>query len=454
MALGAFAPMSELVRDRRVHTSIGVAAFEPLGQPPKRADDALGIYRTLRLCHACNFLSDENLGDLATCPQCGHGPEGFESMIMREPLGFRAGREEDFDGNFSWSPRAMAARAHAHFDALHQTPLPMASAYSGPARRFVVNDNGGDLFEFKEATGSWGGYVATEAVRRGLVGQGAVTGDPFKVALGAVQPTDFLFLGPKDGALPSKGLRLNMAVGLQPCGVPDLAVGRRAAWYSLAFLLRKVAATKLDVEPLELVAGIYSGLANGDQATYAFIADTLENGAGFSTHLGSNEILPALLDDIETYIGRLEMDDHASTCSASCYKCLRDYGNMSYHALLDWRLGRDLLRVLRSGDLTVDVPRLERSVSAWTRGNHGQLLPGIPGGAKFAVPRAGDFVLIARHALEASEGDLIADRLAEALANAEVAEPAVEGIVFIDEVTLDRDPGKVFELCRALAGAE
>jgi hypothetical protein len=39
---------------------------------------------------------------------------------------------------------------------------------------------------------------------------------------------------------------------------PDLAVGRRAASYPLAFPFRKVAATKLDVEPLELVAGIYS----------------------------------------------------------------------------------------------------------------------------------------------------------------------------------------------------
>lgn len=454
MAVGAFSPMSELVRERRVHTAIGVAAFEPLGHPPTRADDALGVPRTLRLCHACSFLTDQDLGDIATCPQCSHGPDGFDSIIMREPLGFRAGPERDFDGNFSWSPRAMAARAHADFDALRQTPLPMASAYSGPARRFVVNDNGGDLFEFKKATGKWGGYVATEAVRRDLADASDVTGDPFKVALGAVQPTDFLFLGPKDAAMKSKGLRLNMAVRNQPYGIPDLVVGRRSAWYSLAFLLRTVAATKLDIEPLELEAGIYAGMANGDQATYAFIADKLENGAGFSTHLGSDEILPELLDDIEAYIVRLEEDDHASTCSASCYKCLRDYGNMSYHALLDWRLGRDLLQVLRTGDLSVDVERLSRSVSAWARGNHGVLLPGIPGAAKFTDPREGDFVLIARHALEASEDDLIAPRLAEALAQAEVAEPDVEGILFVDEVTLDRDPGRVFELCRAVAGVK
>ena len=454
MAVGAFSPMSELVRERQVHTAVGVAAFEPFGYKPTRADDALGPNRTLRLCHACSYLTDENLGDIATCPQCGQGPDGFASMIMREPLGFRAGPARDFDGNFSWSPRAMAPRAHADFGNLHQTPLPMASAYSGTARRFVVNDNGGDLFEFKKATGNWGGYVSTEAVQRELVRPTDVTGDPFTVALGAVHPTDFLFLGPKDAAIPSKGLRLNMEVRRQPCGIPDLVVGRRSAWYTLAFLLRKVAATKLDIEPLELEAGVFSGVANGNQATYAFLADKLENGAGFSTPLGSDEVLPELLDDIEAYIDRLEHVDHASTCSASCYKCLRDYGNMSYHALLDWRLGRDLLQLLRKGDLSVDVDRLDRSVSAWARGNYGRVLPGIPGAAKFTAPREGEFVIIARHALEASEDDLIAPRLAEALAQAEVAEPDVEGILFVDEITLDRDPGRVFELCRASAGAK
>ena len=75
--------------------------------------DALGIDRNIYLCRSCSFLSDEDLGDIATCPQCGQGPDGFARMPLREPLGFRAGGKRDFDGNFSWSPRAMAARALA-----------------------------------------------------------------------------------------------------------------------------------------------------------------------------------------------------------------------------------------------------------------------------------------------------------------------------------------------------
>lgn len=457
MAVSQFAPMSEVVRDGQVHTAVGVAAFEPIGRRPRHPSmDALGIDRTVYLCRSCSFLSDQDLGDIATCPQCGNGPEGFARMLLREPLGFRGGGKRDFDGNFSWTPRAMAARALADLGQLHQTSLGLASAFSGPGRRFVINDNGGNLFRFKAAApGShdWGGYVAVEAVEKGIVPQAAVTGDPFEVALGAVQPTDFLFLGPQTGTLPNEGLRLNFSAGFQPYGVTELTDGRRAAWYSLAFLLRKVAATELDIEPLELAAGIFAGLAaNNDPAPYAFIADTLDNGAGFSTHLGRDDVLPTLLDAVEHYLDRLAEHDHASTCSASCYRCLRDYGNMSYHALLDWRLARDLLHVLRHGSLAVDEQRLQAALAAWSRGYDATVLTSVPCAARFRHPRLGDHVVIVRHALEASEANFMTERLAEALAQVEVEEDGIGGVVFVDDITLDRDPGRVFQLCDDIGG--
>ncbi|MGC4154861.1 MAG: DEAD/DEAH box helicase [Propionicimonas sp.] len=457
IAVGAFSPMSELVRDGRVHTAVGVVAYEPAGQYARPSTgDPLGVERMIYLCRSCSFLSDEGLGDLSTCPRCGHGPDGFTRMSLREPLGFRAAGKRDFDGNFSWSPRAMAARAHADFEVLRRSSLPLPSVYSGPARRFTVNDNGGHLFRFRQAAPGrppdWGGYVSVDAVDRvSGVTPFDVTGDPFDVALGSVQPTDFLFLGPRHATLPSEGLRLNLSTTIQPYGAPDDTAGRRAAWYSLAFLLRKVAAARLDIEPLELDAGVYSGLVDGESAAYAFIADTLENGAGFSTHLGSDEILPELLDDIDAYLERLSEADHASNCSASCYRCLRDYRNMSYHALLDWRLARDLLSVLRTGQLQVDTARLQQTLSVWATGYSAQLMPGIPGAARFQHPRLGDHVVIVKHPLEASEDDLIPDQLAETLAEAEGHAPDVEGFVFVDNVTLDRDPGRVLELCESMA---
>ncbi|MFC7470848.1 hypothetical protein ACFQVA_29775 [Actinomadura keratinilytica] len=38
---------------------------------------------------------------------------------------------------------------------------------------------------------------------------------------------------------------------------------------------------------------------------------------------------------------------HGRDCRGSCYQCLRDYTNMAYHSLLDWRLAGELLAILQ-----------------------------------------------------------------------------------------------------------
>jgi hypothetical protein len=122
---------------------------------------------------------------------------------------------------------------------------------------------------------------------------------------------------------------------------------------------------------------------------------------------------------------------------------------MSYHALLDWRLARDLLEVLRHGRLTIDLNGQQRAVDNWAHGYDARRLDGVPAGVRFTHPLLGDFALIGRHPLEASESTFIGDRLAEKLAAAEIAAPDVTATVFVDSFTLDRDPGRVFQLCDA-----
>lgn len=276
----------------------------------------------------------------------------------------------------------------------------------------------------------------------------AAAGDAFSVAIGAVQPTDFFFLGPTHATDPSAGIRLNLACGRQPYGAREATDGRRGAWYSLAFLLRTAASSYLDVQPLELTAGIYAGLAGGEPATYAFIADTLENGAGFSSHLGDASVLPDLLSRIDIYLNELADPDHAGECAASCYRCLRDYGNMAYHALLDWRLARDLFAVLRGRGLTVDSAADSRALRRWAASYGADNIDGLPApAAVFEDPLRGRYIVIARHPLEASEQTLIAPRLVESRALAEAATPGAVNTVFVDTFTLDRDPRRVIEMC-------
>jgi hypothetical protein len=113
-------------------------------------------------------------------------------------------------------------------------------------------------------------------------------------------------------------------------------------------MLRRAAAVLLDVQDYELKAGIRSRTdANGNVAGQIFLCDTLENGAGYATHLGEPSVTERLLRMIAEP-GALEFNDrlvaapHALACDTSCPDCLRSYSNLAYHSVLDWRLAIDM----------------------------------------------------------------------------------------------------------------
>lgn len=353
----------------------------------------------------------------------------------------------------------MAARAMTDMDALARQSPGNAMVLAGPGSRYVINDNGGQLFSLRRASPGgpeWGGYVSTRAIDSGLLHPSFATGDPMNVALGAIQYTDFLFVGAGAPTDSIAGLRLNLVGGVrQPYGAGEVTDSRRAGWYSLAFLLRTVASAALDIQPLELAAGIYSGVTGAEPATFAFLADTLENGAGFCTRLGSQEFLPEFLGAIDSYLTELEDPSHADECSSSCYRCLRDYGNMAYHALLDWRLAKDLFRLLQGRPLSIDPVAQVAAIERWARAYGARLIGNDVPAAIYDSRSYGSFAVIARHAFEASEDTLIAPRLADTMAEIEASEEGLDGAVFVDSFTLDRDPRRVLKLISdsELAGA-
>ena len=46
---------------------------------------------------------------------------------------------------------------------------------------------------------------------------------------------------------------------------------------------------------------------------------------------------------------------HESSRAGSCHRCLREFGNMAYHALLDWRLGLDMARLALDPHAPIDL---------------------------------------------------------------------------------------------------
>ena len=148
-----------------------------------------------------------------------------------------------------------------------------------------------------------------------------------------------------------------------PTGVfadPRTPVGR-AAWYSLAFFLRSSAAALLDVDTLEFDAGFRPVREeDGRVVGQAFLSDTLQNGAGYCRWLGQPENFDRAMQEggvgktgsiAERWVG----DPHGRECDTSCNWCLRDFYNLSYHGLLDWRLAVDMARLSFDPDVILDL---------------------------------------------------------------------------------------------------
>jgi len=117
-------------------------------------------------------------------------------------------------------------------------------------------------------------------------------------------------------------------------------------------MLRCAAAVRLDVSDSELKVGLRTTVDHtGTVIGQVFISDTLENGAGYSTFLGEPAEFESLLRSLTgpDILGRLSLaaqpQDHGAACHTSCHDCMRDYSNLAYHSILDWRLGLDMARL-------------------------------------------------------------------------------------------------------------
>lgn len=458
MAISQFAPTSELVRDDSVYPVTGIVAYRKAGHTVVPETDPLGTQRSVDVCRSCSYLEERPLDSepqSGRCPRCNAEPGQFETIPLREPLGYSAGWPHDFDGNFAWSSKTTSARAMTNLDELVRVSQNMTVSYSGPGSRYIINDGGGRLFHFrrvKPGTHWDGGFVSVEAIERGQE-RDSGTGAGVHIALGAVQPTDLLFIGASYAADMAAGVRLNIDdTARQPSGAPDRAEGRRAAWYSLAFLLRTAAASYLDIQPSELTAGIYSGVEQGEPSVFAFIADSLENGAGFSSHLGSVNEHPKFMAHVRGYLDELADGEHGLQCTSSCYRCLRDYGNMSYHALLDWRLAGDLFALLEGKQLSVNFDYECRVLQKWAEGQGGEVVHDLRAPVAAAIYDSnimgGRFGALVRHPLEGAEegsGGVMSPRIADALSELGEKTGSIP-IVVVDSFVLDRNPASVLAL--------
>jgi hypothetical protein len=347
IAISQFAPGAETVKDGLIHTSIGVVDYRPLGNRPTEFPGPLGPQIAIGVCAACQAI-DESQPPAASCPVCGATPQqdpGYRATALSQPAGFRTwyGRSRDFDGTFEWTPRASRPKM-----GVAQLPLVQRANFEVWADQetvYVINDNDGRLFDFEKLA-----QGETWVTRLALADVGVLNPqiDPGagvdRRALGSVKTTDVMVLG-----------IVNWPTGIRKSPTGDEGLGVRSALYSFGFLARRAAADRLDVDEREIRVGLrVLRDAVGDVVGQIFISDSLENGAGYASLLGQPLEAEALLQYMvgqssPVFYGFLVSQAHAgpgpNACQTSCPDCLRDFSNLPYHSILDWRLGLDLARL-------------------------------------------------------------------------------------------------------------
>lgn len=160
----------------------------------------------------------------------------------------------------------------------------------------------------------------------------------YEIALGSKKSTDMIKL-----ELLNCNDRLNL----------DTRTGNksaiRAAFYSAAFLLQRVLADKLDVQPNEIEISEKIG-ENGVPVIY--LHDALPNGAGIVSYLyhGLDDLLKEICDTTEDGGNKFiqHLLKHRKNCVTACQHCLLSYDNRGFHHVLDWRMGLGILQLMKN----------------------------------------------------------------------------------------------------------
>jgi DEAD/DEAH box helicase domain-containing protein len=333
-AVWAFSPGAEVPKDKRLFTAVGFVSRFDGHQGVANEPDPLGPPLKYMKCTAvgCGAISH---GEHESCKVCGDPAEPFD---LYQPRGFMAhGRPRDYDGQRSRGPALpppVMAFEPVYGEDRACGPVRLAFREGAVA---VVNDNKGRFFDFHPRDPNmvvvkdpslYSDERIPRELERFVVGQQAARG-----AIGAVLSTDVLSL--YFHGMQGAGANGILDVRGQPSAQPALA--------SFAEFIKLAVAFQLDVSPDEFRVGRQPMSINGIRTEQVFLADALENGAGYARQASIPTNFRAWLEaHHDRELARWSDPSHARDCDRSCPDCLRNYGNRFTHGLLDWRLALDL----------------------------------------------------------------------------------------------------------------
>jgi len=338
-AVGNFSPGAEVVREGRIHTSVGFAAYDIRGGSAYPVDP-LGPALNVQRCVACGGTDLADGEGTESCGACGSAVEQFP---LFQPLGFRTRYSpRDYDdmaegmGNVGF-PQLTSTEEPGTTDRVAAMTV---ERWRDPVRVVRINDNNGSLFPLLQLKDR-SVVCDDEALYDGgpnFKTEGSTRLDP--AAIGEVRPTDVVTLT-LDGLALQHGVVPTWS-RMTPAGLP--------AMWSFAEVFRRGCQVALDLQPDELEVGLQPARINDIETRRVFLADRLENGAGYAPEIGRPSNLKEVLHGILTVlVEEYESETHGD-CTDACPNCLRSWDNRILHGALDWRLALDVA-TLANGEL-------------------------------------------------------------------------------------------------------
>jgi DEAD/DEAH box helicase domain-containing protein len=387
MAIYEFAPGAQKTKDKAIHQVIGFTSdFINVHNGIKNADTAnqlpFSLNRWFVRCRACGFFetySEEKKTELESesqfdvCPNCGEdNPNKYQPPFkLKSPRAYRtnlsAGSDTKDDSEFLLSrpPIFAEKKGLVNTETISNASISISDNdvtwrvntnsdkfFTGRLyntnNRFPFNSNG-YWFNNQWLLNDFATNVPDENGYSMLVQQ-IITSEDEQIALASNKNTEIFRITPAN--VPYE-LDLNMFFSETDLAhVQAQSNGVRSGYYSAAFLLQRILADKLDVDPTEIeIADIsMKELEYGRRIAEIILTDELPNGSGFVRYLYNN--LAIILSEsinpsnANSYLGKIHSQTHQGKCDDACYDCLKVFRNMNYHSLLDWRLGLSMLRVM------------------------------------------------------------------------------------------------------------
>jgi hypothetical protein len=347
-------------------------------------------------------------------------------------------------------------------------------------RLYTLNDNGGTLFH--------GDFVMNDRFRHNGSCQDvnrwvASTNGAEQIGLVAPKTSDTLIfrLQHVPSGLETSPIRPLPQDVQQDDSQSFVRPGVNSALTSAAFLIRSVAADEQDIDPEEFdicyirLASLGHDPTGRERYSGEFIlADHLANGSGFTRWLGEtlHKILgkivraaevaaagqPLTIEEHGEFLAMLYRRSHVNGCNWSCYTCLRNFRNMRYHPLLDWRLGTTMVRILKDeteqAGLDGDWQKIELQGWLDTAAAHAESFvqnfrSGGPepfaliGGGPLPILRFGQWNVVVRHPLWDTRDPR--GIFAEAITEAAVQGHGEGNVLSVDSFDLSLRPSWVFQ---------